>query len=234
MLLYENNGKKIDVYTFTPNETALTQYRKEEIEKIDLDDLFYCFETTNNTIKERFLATDELDIRFTEHKENSTPEEDWWAEITHQKSVARSQRLNQKEILDKYINGAFSKVLPTITFIPDEGVDCYLDNYLVTGEATSISSNLEKKTIYRIENIIKLPKNLCTLQLLLNGEFAKILSTWFDYVELLRFFNVVKETEINQDQLKKITHFGLVNETYDQIQRKIDTTAIILQHIKKN
>ena len=230
MILYENNEakKRIDVYTLKPDEKALIEYRRENIEKQNIDELFYCFETTNETIKRRFLNAEELDTRFLEH--NS---EDWWSEIRQQGSMPKSKELIQKEILEKYINGEFSKVVPTRTFIPDEGTDCYLKNYLVTGAPTSTYSNIEKRNIYTIENLISLPNNLCALQLLLNGRFSEILGTWLDYSEPIQFFQAIKETEINIDELKTILQFNLVDKTYDEVKRKIETTETILQKVKK-
>lgn len=228
MLLYESNGEKIDVYSFMPDERALIEYRKENIEKQNIDELFYCFETTNETIKNHFVNADELDTRFLEH--NS---EDWWAEIKQQRFMPKSEELIQKEILEKYINGEFSQVIPTRTFIPDGGTDCYLKNYLVTGEQTITYSNIEKRNIYTIKNLISLPNNLCALQLLLNGEFSKILGTWLDYSEPIQFFQAIKETEISNDQLKKIINVRLIDETYDEVKNKIETTTKILQKVKK-
>lgn len=233
MLLYENNGTKVDVYTLEPNcKEDLTKYRKQEIEKLDHDDLFYCFETNNGTIMKRFLDADELDVRFLAHEECNASE-DWWSEIKKQKPVTRSEKFVQQEILEDYIDGYFSHVLPTRTFISSGGADCYLDNYLATGESTMIDSRFEKNTIYRIENMIKLPNNLCALQLLLHGEFSRILASGLDYVQALNYFKAVKETEIDLDQLKSVVRTGLVSETYVQIERKIDTTAKILQNVKK-
>lgn len=228
MLLYENHGKKIDVYSFIPDEKALIDYRRENINKQNIDDLFYCFETTNETIKNRFVNADELDTRFLEHNSK-----DWWAEIKQQRFMSKSKELIQKEILEKYINGEFSQVIPTRTFISDGGTDCYLKNYLTTGNPTSTYSNIEKRNIYTIENLISLPNNLCALQLLLNGEFSKILGSWLDYSEPIQFFQAIKESEINSDELKKILMFNLVNMTYDEVNNKIETTTKILQKVKK-
>ena len=228
MFLYESNGEKIYVYSFIPDEEALIKYRRESIEKQDIDELFYCFETTSETIKERFVNADELDTRFLEH--NS---EEWWAEINQQKFMPKSKKLIQKEILEKYIQGEFSQVIPTRTFIPDGGTDCFLKNYLVTEKDTRTYSNIEKRNIYTIENLISLPNNLCALQLLLNGEFSKILGTYLDYSEPIQFFKAIKETEVSRDQLEKIINAKLVNGTYDEVKNKIETTTKVLQKVKK-
>ncbi len=228
MLLYESNGKKIDVYSFMPDERTLIEYRRENIRKQNIDELFYYFETTNETIINRFVNAEDLDTRFLEH--NS---EDWWSEIKQQRFIPKSKELIQQEILEKYIKGEFSQVIPTRTFIPDDGTDCYLKNYLATGNPTSTYSNIEKRIIYTIENLISLPNNLCALQLLLNGEFSKILGSWLDYSEPIQFFQAIKEAEISSDELKKILLFNLVNETYDEVKNKIETTTEILQKVKK-
>lgn len=226
MFLYKSNGEKIDVYSLKPDERALIEYRRENIGKQNIDELFYYFETTNKTIKNRFVNAEELDSRFLEH--NS---EDWWAEIKQQRSMSIAKELIQKEILEKYINGEFSQVVPTRTFIPDGGTDCYLKNYLVTEEPNIVYSNIGK--IYIIENLISLPNNLCALQLLLNGKFSSILGTWLDYSEPIQFFEAIKETEISSDELKKISQLDLVDETYDKIKDKIEITTKILQKVKK-
>lgn len=226
MLLYENNGHKVDVYSFVPDEKALVDYRRDNIKKYN--NLFYCFETTSETIKNRFESADELDTRFLEHSS-----EEWWSEIKQQKFLPKSKELQQQEILEKYINGEFSKIIPTRTFIPDGGTDCFLKNYLVTGTATCTYSNIEQKNIYTLENLLSLPNNLCALQLLLNGEFSKILGTWLDYSEPIKFFKAIKESEVSSDELKRIIDLGLVDETYEKVKNKINTTTKILQKVKK-
>ena len=232
MILYENNKaeKRIDVYTLKPNEKALIEYRRKNIEKQNIDELFYCFETTNKKIKELFVNA-ELDTRSLEL--NS---EDWWSEITQQRFVPKSKELVQREILEKYVNGDFSSVVPTRirTFKPDGGIQGRFQNFLVTGDPISAYSNIEKGNIYTIENLIGLSNDLCALQLLLNGRFSEIIHTGLDFSEPIQFFQAIKETEINIDELEKMMSSKLIDTDYGlRMMRKITETESILKKVKK-
>ena len=151
MLLYEIKNQKIIVYSFTPCEDALIKYRKENIEKQDIDKLFYCFETNNERLKNRFVGADEIPRDFLLH--DPVTLDNWWSEINQQSFTTRSQRLMREEIIENYINGAYSKVVPTRE-ISSETVDGrYLNNYLVTGDVITNYSKVENGLIYTIENI---------------------------------------------------------------------------------
>ncbi len=229
MYLYEHNGKHIDVYAFISDEKSLIEYREENIKKQNIDELFYCFTTTNERLKQCFVNADDFDIRYLE-----LDFDNWWVDIKGQRATSETKELIQKEILERYINGKFSQVIPTRTFIPTDGNDCYFDNYLVTEQPTNTYSSIEKKKVYKIDDLLSLPDNLCALQLLLNGEFARILRTNLDYSEPLQFFKVIKEAEISLDNLKQIINYKLMNETYnDEVEYKIDTASTILQKVRK-
>lgn len=233
MFLYEKKNKQIDIYSFEADKMALIDYRKRVIEKQNSNDLFYSFETTSDTIKDRFLRAEELDIRFLEHHDETCDASDWWSQLKQEKASSKSNQIIQEELIRKYINGDFSQIIPTRTFIPDEGVDCYLKSYLVTSKPSSVYSNVEKRSYYRLENIISLPNNLCALHLLENGKFSNILGTWLYYDEPLEFFSAEQVDSVSEEEMKKMFTCGLLDGTYDDMLEKVDTTQKILKRIKR-
>ncbi len=106
---------------------------------------------------DRFCNGEILNISFLNSNNN-----DLYSKIEN-----RQTKAYQKQLLEKYINGDYTNVLPTQTFIPDGEVDCRLKSYLKTGFYKKIQ--IGQKIIYTLDNIIGLSDDLCDLQLLLNG-----------------------------------------------------------------
>lgn len=233
MFLYDKKDKQIDIYSFEADKMALIDYRKRVIDKQNFNELFYSFETTSNTIKDRFLGAEELDVRILEHQDKTYDASDWWSQLKQEKAPSKSNRIIQEELIRKYINGDFSQSIPTRIFIPDEGVDCYLKSYLVTSKPSSIYSNVEKRSYYRLENIISLPNNLCALHLLENGKFSNILSTWLYYDEPLQFFSAEQVDSVSEEEMKKMFTYGLLNGTYSDTLENVDNTQKILKRLKR-
>ena len=168
MYLYERNenkGDKVDVYSFIPDEGRLAFYRRRIINSSDIDKMFCCLEIDNSTILRRFVDDDELDVRFLERKDENDI-----VSLIHD----RPTEYDQLKLLDNYINGKYSDISPTITFIPEDSFDCFIKAYLSPWPLEYKIISKDNKDYYCLDNIIRLPIELCRLQLLLNGKFDVI------------------------------------------------------------
>lgn len=226
MNLYEKNNNKVDVYTLIPIEDRIKEYKRAQLEKEDIDSLFYYMETDNLTIVKRFCSGDVLDISFL--NSNDT---DLYSKIENRQTNAY-----QKQLLEKYINGDYTNVLPTQTHIIDGEVDCRLKSYLKTDFYEKIQ--LGQKIIYTLDNIIRLSHDLCDLQLLLNGNISQFnyFNMWkseSEHDELLRLFKVSKDYSIDLEELLKIAKSDLISESPDRIELEINTKSKLLSRIKK-
>lgn len=226
MNLYEKNNNKVDVYTLIPIEDRIKEYKRAQLEKEDINSLFYYMETDNEIIMDRFYNGEILNIIFLNSNNN-----DLYSKIEN-----RQTKAYQKQLLEKYFNGDYSNVLPTQTFIPDGGVDCRLKSYLKTNFYNTIHT--DQKIIYTLDNIIRLSDDLCDLQLLLNGNISQFnyFNMWkseSENDELLRLFKVSKNYSIDLEELLKIAKSDLVSEIPDRIELEINTKSKLLRRIKE-
>lgn len=202
MYLYERNenkADKVDVYSFVPDEGRLAFYRRRIINSSDIDKMFCCLEIDNSTILKRsiilkcFVDGDTLDVRFLKHKD-----ENGIVSLIHD----RPAEYDQLKLLDNYVNGKYSDISPTITFIPEDAFDCFIGAYLPLSPLIS----KDDKDYYCLDNIIRLPIELCRLQLLLNGKFDVInyySSISSDIDEQLNYFFIEKLFSASIPELEK-------------------------------
>ena len=220
MYLYErdeNKPDKVDVYSFVPDEGRLAFYRRRIINSMVVNKMFCCLEIDNSTILRRFVDGDTLNVRLLERKD-----ENGIVSLIHD----RPTKYDQLNLLDNYVNGKYSDISPTITFILEDFFDCFIGAYLPLSPLIS----KDNKDYYCLDNIIRLPLELCRLQLLLNGKFDVINyfnSISSDIDEQLNYFLVEKISSSSIQELEnKLNRSDLKNripET-EKILRKIRCT----------
>ena len=223
MYLYarnENKGDKVDVYSFIPDEGRLAFYRRRIINSSDIDKMFCCLEIDNSTILRRFVDDDELDVRFLERKDENDI-----VSLIHD----RPTEYDQLKLLDNYVNGKYSDIPPTITFIPEDSFDCFIKAYLSPWPLEYKIISKDNKDYYCLDNIIRLPIELCRLQLLLNGKFDVInyySSISSDIDEQLNYFFIEKLFSASIPELEK-----RLNRS--DLKSQIPETEKILKKVKK-
>ncbi len=223
MYLYERNenkADKVDVYSFIPDEERLAFYRRRIINSSDIDKMFCCLEIDNSTIMKRFVDDDDLDVRFLEKEE-----EDGIVSLIQD----RPTKYEQLELLDNYVKGKYSDISPTITFIPEDSFDCFIKAYLSPWPLDYKIIRKDNKDYYFLDNIIRLPLELCRLQLLLNGKFDVInyySSISSDIDEQLNYFFIEKLFSASIPELEK-----RLNRS--DLKSQIRETEKILKMVKK-
>ena len=221
MNLYERNEDKLDVYSFIPDKKGLIDYRRNIINGENIDDMFYSFETNDYTLIMCFLMGGALDICAIDNDSTSC-------------LTKRPVLSTQKDILEKYINGECSNIIPIQTFITQDGKKCNLECYLHTTSPEKF--NLKHNKAYFFDNLMCLPYQLCNLQLLLNGEFSLLNS--FNglgpgYDEQLKYFSAKKEFSISFQDLEKIFRTSLIAENMHSISPIFESGEKILQKVRE-
>ena len=219
MYLYErdeNKPDKVDVYSFVPDEGRLAFYRRRIINSMDVNKMFCCLEIDNSKILKLFVDDDNLDVRLLEKED-----EDGIVSLIQD----RPAKYEQLELLDNYVKGKYSDISPTITFIPEDSFDCFIGAYLPLSPLIS----KDNKDYYCLDNIIRLPLELCRLQLLLNGKFDVInyySSISSDIDEQLNYFFIEKLFSASIPELEK-----RLNRS--DLKSQIRETEKILKMVKK-
>lgn len=221
MYLYERNEDKVDAYSFIPDKKGLIEYRRNIINGENIDDMFYSFETNNYTLFMCFLMGGALDICAIDNDSTSC-------------LTKRPVLSTQKDILEKYINGECSNIIPIQTFITQDGKNCNLECYLRTTSPEKF--NLKHNKAYFFDNLMCLPYQLRNLQLLLNGEFSLLNS--FNclepgYDEQLKYFSAKKEFSISFQDLEKIFRTSLIAENMHSISPIFESGEKILQKVRE-
>ena len=168
----------------------------------------------------RFVDDDELDARFLERKDENDI-----VSLIHD----RPTEYDQLKLLDNYINGKYSDISPTITFIPEDSFDCFIKAYLSPWPLEYKIISKDNKDYYCLDNIIRLPIELCRLQLLLNGKFDVInyySSISSDIDEQLNYFFIEKLFSASIPELEK-----RLNRS--DLKSQIPETEKILKKVKK-
>ena len=223
MYLYEKNenkADKVDVYSFVPDEGRLAFYRRRIINSSDIDKMFCCLEMDDSTIMKRFVDDDDLDVRLLEKED-----EDGTVSLIQD----RPTKYEQLELLDNYVKGKYSDISPTITFIPEDSFDCFIKAYLSPWPLDYKIISKDNKDYYFLDNIIRLPLELCRLQLLLNGKFDVInyySSISSDIDEQLNYFFIEKLFSASIPELEK-----RLNRS--DLKSQIRETEKILKKVKK-
>jgi acyl-CoA-binding protein len=94
---------------------------------------------------------------------------------------------------------------------------------------------------YLFENLLRLPNNLCALQLFEIGEFVSILCARLDYDELLELFSFKQVDTMDIAELEKTCKYNLVEKykfnlaqgDYNFLMHYIDRSKEIVEKVKK-
>lgn len=228
MLLYEKNGEKIDVYTFTSDKEKMVSYKKNCIEQSEAEK-FIGLETVDLEVINAFKTGGVMDCDKIFKREYGKVAN--WVAMNWEPEKTKSELLAHREILKNYIDGMYSEVVPTTLVdeveYPDGG---FVASYLPVKAPEVVYSSTDNGVIYGIKNVIKLPAKLCALQLLLTGNFEELLNCrfLFEYREdPIQLFQIEKNAELSMDSVHK-----LFEQDRDNLEGRIETTSKIIQKVK--
>ncbi len=242
MYIYDRKNDSINRYTIEAKKEELKKYKQKIIEAND-EDLLYYLITSVETTKDRFVNSQELAISDIVYGPQWTIPGKIQSNLRNRggtKNIAYLRELCLRfhgigwedledeciehiNLIEQYINGDFDNI-PLIRIIEENNHDFYL-----------LRTEAAKTTMYGdfwlVDNIIKLPRSLQVLQLLLQGKYEKINDE--EITDQLKLFNIDYYNSIKLSDIRDSHIPGLTNESYESTLEKVSRGSRILQKYKK-
>ncbi len=243
MYIYDKKDDSIVLYTIEAKKEELKRYKRKIIEANDADLLYYLI-TTVVTTKDRFVNSEELAISDIVYGPEWTIPGRIQSNLRKcggTKNIAYLKELclrfhaigwppdredeceEQINLIEQYINGDFDNI-PLIRIIEENNHDFYL---LRTEAAKTIMYG----SFWVIDNIIKLPRSLQILQLLLQGKYEKINEA--EITDQLKLFNINYYDSVKLNNIRDMHITESANDSYESILEKVSSGSRILQKYKK-
>ena len=133
----------------------------------------------------------------------------------------------EKEILKKYIDGEYDKLLPT------EVVGNNQKYHFLKADKEKLLLRASEDKIYRVNNLIDLPEKLYLLQLLLNEKYVEIANKNIE--EQLSLFDIEYLKSIKKKALEELGSLGIIdlNNTSLNEKAQINKKIIDMARVKK-
>ncbi len=245
MYIYDRKNDSIDLYTIEAKKEELKEYKRSVLEK-SKDNLLYYLITNVEKVRNRFVNSQELsihDIEFNTHVWTPVIYNTFsiLREVIGTKSIAELQEQcerylengwlenldicrDQINLIKQYINGDFDNI-PLLRIVEENMQDFYLLR------TESDRNDSQTDTNLFVHNIIKLPRSLQILQLLLQGKYEKINDA--EITDQLKLFNIDYFNSIKLSDIRDLHASGLVNGSYESTLEKASCGSRILQKYKK-
>lgn len=224
MLLYDKKEKTIDIYEFSADANDLFNYRKQQMEKIPKEEIFY-------------IATayprDKDDKPILEKQGNSFNSKIipmWYLNSSqHFHFFNTDDKISEGQkqlLLDRLNNGEFDK--NKIARVKDDKLRYFL---LKSTEyhKDMLSASFDKRVL---ENIIEVPESLYYLQLILQEKFSFLDNV--DISEQLSLFGLNYVDKFNINELEKIDKLNVVPGAFDRVINKAARDSVIIKKYNKS
>ncbi len=242
MYIYDKKNDSIALYTIEAKKEELKRYKRKIIEENDKDLLYYLI-TTVETTKDRFVNSQELAISDIVYGPEGTVPGKIQSNLIKcggTKNIAYLKKLclrfqgigwkdreheceEQINLIEQYINGDFDNI-PLLRIIEEN----MQDFYLLRTEAAKI---IMYGSFWVVDNIIKLPRSLQILQLLLQGKYEKINDV--EITDQLKLFNIDYYDSVRLNNIRDMHITESANDSYESILEKVSCGSRILQKYKK-
>lgn len=225
MSLFEINGDNLDIYQIIENKEKLRKYKQKILEENKEKQIFYVL-MTNRFENILNLNIREVGLDNINYSNSTLTETNDWSTLNPigKHSVGASTR---KEILKKYIDGEYDKLLPT------EVVGNNQKYHFLKPDKEKILLRASEDKIYRVNNLIDLPEKLYLLQLLLNEKYVEIANKNIE--EQLSLFDIEYLKSIKKKVLEELGSLGIIdlNNTSLNEKAQINKKIIDMARVKK-
>lgn len=231
MILYNKLEESIDIYNMEAKKEEIKKYRERVLhQQKKKEPLFYYLKTNSpDTIKSLADASN-IDISLLSYDNSTVLDCGSYSDIYE---VANENlNKNQEAIIDAYINGYYDE-FPTINvfqFNWQKKEDEELLRLLKL-KNSYISSTNSHGNVYKIDDILNLPKNLYLLHLLQQGKYAKVAGE--NITRLLKMFEVEYVKNVKLKEIEEMLETGLVDGTLERTIKKVETSSKIYQKLKR-
>ena len=233
MLLYDRKDNSIDIYSICANEEKIKEYKKSIISCLDIDELFYQLTTNNSYIKSQFVDSDNLSQPLF-FSNGVIMGNKGWIKLVPMKDTSSYNYQNQKELIEKYIEGEYDNLSIKSVIENRTGSNNLYKNY----ELLLVENFIEKRNAIstfrkawsECNNVINLPRKLFLLYLLQHGEYGRLV---FENInEQLTLFDIEYLKSVSIIDIKNMLGTGLFSDTLTDIDNKANNGSKILQKRK--
>lgn len=228
MFLYDRNEKNIEVYSLSPNEKAIYDYKKKQMETVPEEKrVLYAsgnikvLETENDYVK-----FDELNSNYDDFYDFS-----YFHSLDSYK-MTEYEKARQVQLLERYYKQIYpNKVLHIRPFSVDEAKELMKNDL---NELLLLEDYIENDygRGYIMNNIINIPNSLYYLENFIAKKFDKINNNELNTILKLYDFEGSVAT-FDYDNLRRLEQFEIVNNIITDVDNKVESSTKVLSLIKK-
>ena len=230
MLIYDRKDTEIDIYSIEANTEKIKDYKKRIIDSLGEDELFRKLTTNSSCIISQLRKNKNIYIP-SFFSNGIVPGGKGWFKLVPMKDTCSYDYQNQKELIEKYIEGEYDNldIKSIIERIPKVGSVCKIHRLLLIEDILGIEGVIG--LFYESKNIIELPNNLYLLHLLQHGKYEKLVTE--DLTEQLSLFDIDYLKSVSMIDIKEMIDTGLFSDTLLDIDKKANIGSKILQKRKR-
>lgn len=228
MYLFTREKENIDVYKVSKKADLLKKYRENILNKYSHQPLFYTLKTNVSDTVSEFKDSLSIDIDSIVYTKKATKNKDYYSVLEESNLDEEKVQTKQKEILNNYLNGSYSELIPS---------KVYKYNYQINDEEEIYyflkpESEIRKTREWVFNNVIRLPRELYLLQLLELGDTNRLPEA-NEMEEQLTFFVKEKIGSASISELKLLIDTDLIRQSIGSVHERLDTDTSFLNKIKE-
>ena len=113
MYLFTRNKGMIDVYKVSKDPELLKKYRQKILNKYQDQPIFYTLKTNVSGTVSEFKDSPSIDIESISYTKEAPAKKQYYSKLLESDSFDESTLIKQREVLNKYLNGECSNLIPS-------------------------------------------------------------------------------------------------------------------------
>lgn len=228
MYLFTRNKGMIDVYKVSKDPELLKKYRQKILDKYQDQPIFYTLKTNVSGTVSEFKDSPSIDIESISYTKEAPAKKQYYSKLLESDSFDESTLVKQREVLNKYLNGEYSELIPSKVYRYDYQLRDDIELYYFIKPEHEIREPRE----WIFNNVIRLPRELFLLQLLEIDSINRIPSA-DELDEQLTCFTKEKIGSASMSELKLLIDTDLIRQSIGSVHERLDTDTAILEKIKE-
>lgn len=228
MYLFTRNKGMIDVYKVNKDPELLKKYRQKILDKYQDQPIFYTLKTNVSGTVSEFKDSPSIDIESISYTKEAPAKKQYYSKLLESDSFDESTLVKQREVLNKYLNGEYSELIPSKVYRYDYQLRDDIELYYFIKPEHEIREPRE----WIFNNVIRLPRELFLLQLLEIDSINRIPSA-DELDEQLTCFTKEKIGSASMSELKLLIDTDLIRQSIGSVHERLDTDTAILEKIKE-
>lgn len=228
MYLFTREKDMIDVYKVSKDPELLKKYRQKILDKYQDQPLFYTLKTNVSGTVSEFKDSPSIDIETISYTKPAPAKKQYYSQLLESDSENKAVLNKQKEVLNNYLNGEYSELIPSKVYQYDRQIRDDIELYYFIKP----ENEMRKPKEWVFNNVIRLPRELFLLQLLEIDSINRIPSA-DELDEQLTCFTKEKIGSASMSELKLLIDTDLIRQSIGSVHEKIETDTPILDKIKE-